>query len=732
MVIIKSVPWRLVWFVFAAAGCMPASRPKSPPLFESLETTHVTLYDCGLAQYERQATVQGEMRLPIQTTTAHLDDLVSSLVLATDKNVRVTGVEYPSTQNLVQATSASGFAKSMISDAEGYQKPDDLAGYARALTGTEVVVQKRDTETVRGTMLDCVDEDAPKLNDDEDEPQKYSALKDERRDDSYAGKTLVLVEQTGALVLVALRDVMRIEPLSKREAEALRSFASQLGRTGGYTETEVTLTTAPGSSGKLAVSYIRQSPLWRTIYKITAGQKNVTLEAWAVVHNDTPEDWKDISMTLISGLPASYVMSTASPRYMERETLVLDEDTASMMPQLGSDTPDSILYPSVLTAQSSVMSGFGSGSGSGGGYTQGAGSLSGRKARAPVVSVERSSSLIALGTPAAEVQTANEVEGEISTYSAQSKVTVRAGASAMVPILRETLVGEAFVLLSHIDGSQKTCVRAVNDTGLVLQRGAASVFSDGRFRGQTEIEMTEPEETRIWCFGEDRDVSFSIREETTWQHRALEWRKNSLYVHGIKTTAAEYTVHNNAGLPRRLAVLLSKNLNGRFLLEEPIIEGEEDTSFLVMLDMAKRSNTVKTYRKEEGLEKSIVPSEASLTELLAEAAVSVAHKDVLNKALEQQKKIDAVSADMEAAQMKIDKFQAAIVRLKANLAAVPALEGSAATADMILRESMDNENRIVAMQETIERLRASIIPIQELRDQILSAVGTPSIVSGAE
>ena len=95
----------------------------------------------------------------------------------------------------------------------------------------------------------------------------------------------------------------------------------------------------------------------------------IWLEAWAVVHNDTGEDWDEVEMTLLSGLPRSYVMSLASPRYQQREGLTLQND-GEMMPQLGAATPDSLLYEWELYGGTGSlgMIGHGSGGGSGLGY----------------------------------------------------------------------------------------------------------------------------------------------------------------------------------------------------------------------------------------------------------------------------------------------------------------------------------------------------------------------------
>ncbi len=715
----------IVTGVLGLIGCAPSTRPSGELPTVTLDTTHVTLYDTGLAQFERQADIAGAARLTIKTTTAHLDDLVSSLIVATDKEVRVTGVEYESTQNLVQAVAASGFAKAMISEEKGYEKPSDLAGYARALVGTEVVVMTEEGE-LRGTVLDCVAKRAGSTGNDASDESSHddnAGAKNGRAGDD--AESLVLVDDRGALNMMDLARVARISPTSSREASALKNFAAQLGESGGYTETEVDLETAPGSSGRLAVSYIRQAPLWRTLYRLTVKDKELVLEAWAVVHNDTPEDWRDVSMTLVSGLPASYVMSTASPRYMHRESLALDDEEAVLMPQLGSETPDSILFPSELVARDDMSSfGYGGGGGSGSGYGQGAGGLSGRRAKAPRLSGERASSLIDVGAPAAAVQAEAEVAGEISTYKALTPVTIRSGASAMVPVLRKALVGEAFVRIEP-GTDPLTCVRAVNTTGLVLQRGAASVFSGGRFRGQSEIGRTEPEETSIWCFGEDPDVTFDEEEESRWEHKALEWKDRQLMAHGIKTTERRYTIDNKAGQPRRLALMMSRNRNGRFLTKETPLEGEYDTSFLFILDVARRSEAEKTIVKEEGIMRSVRLDEASLTELIEEARVSVAQRKILRDALEKQQKIVEHQKEIEVCQDKIRKLEESIEQLRMNLKSVPKLEGAAATADGILKEIMSKEKSITREKETIEKHGAEVSTLVEAQKEILAAVGTP-------
>ncbi|MBW2277745.1 MAG: hypothetical protein JRF63_09655, partial [Deltaproteobacteria bacterium] len=501
----------LVVTALLVVGSIASAGPKKKPVFK---TTHVTLYDCGLAQFERQVVVRGAQELEIDVSLAHLDDMLASLVLATDGTVKVRGVKYPSVKNLGQAVAASGMGNALAPDGGGLALPANLPGYAEALVGTKVKVTPLSGKSQEGTVLACVDRNQ----------NGHEVTVPGNNGETVTKppeKTLVLVTAEGALAWIALDDISEIAPTSEREAKAIASFASQLGKANGFSETTIVLETAPGSRGKLAASYIRQIPLWRTVYKVTASPDAVWLEAWAVVHNDTAEDWVDVEMTLLSGLPQSYVMSLASPRYAEREALAL-EDEGNMMPQLGAATPDSLLYDWEVYGYGGLgLAGYGAGGGGSGlAYGSAMGAMSGGVVGSGFVG-ETASSLLQVGEAAAEETMEARVEGEISTYRALNPVNIPAGSSSLVPVIRRKLEGQAFTYLK--DGIEPaTCVRAVNGSGLVLQSGVASFYVNGRFRGQAQLLRTEPGDTSIWCYGTDPDVTFSKSTKVAQSYRSLE------------------------------------------------------------------------------------------------------------------------------------------------------------------------------------------------------------------
>jgi hypothetical protein len=681
---------------------LPAAAAR--PAKSDFKTTHVTLYDCGLAQLEKQTDVSGAQRLGIAVTLAHLDDLLASLVVATDGNVRVTGVNYPSVRNLGQAIEASGMANALSADGGSLSLPADVPGYLEALVGMSVAIDRRDGGAARGTVLACVDDRRAEA------PAVAPAPDGSARPAVPPDRVLVLVSPGGAIRWIPADEIAAITPISTREAAAVSDFATQLGKSNGFAETEVVLETAKGSQGRLAASYIRQIPLWRTAYKVTAGDGGVAMEAWAVVHNDTTESWKDVEMTLISGLPKSYVLSVASPRYRQRETLV-PEGEGDLMPQLGSRTADSILYDFLRPAMGEA---FGYGGMSAVGMGAGGGSAYGRAGSAVSYSAaaEGSSSLIQVGAPAAQEQAEAAVEGEISTYRALNAVTIPARTSSLVPLIRREMTGGAFTLLEY-GAAPSTCVRVKNETGLVLQDGVASFYIGGRFRGQAEIPRTEPDDVGIWCFGEDPDVTFSRTEEVAQTHEALEWRSGALWSHNLKRTTLDYAVDNRAGQARSIALDIRHIANGRIVTPEVVVDADLDSRKLHLFEVPARGAIDKRVVIEEGVMTPVGLGRDELVEMSRQTTLPAKQREALAKVVELMDRQAELATSIAALEKAKAKADAEAEQQRENLRAVPEMRGRSRMVEKLLGELVDAQGRAAQRGDAIEKARART---QELAD----------------
>jgi len=78
--------------------------------------------------------------------------------------------------------------------------------------------------------------------------------------------------------------------------------------------------------------------VWKTSYRLLLEDKpsSSKLQGWAIVENQTESDWNNISLSLVSGRPISFMMNLYQPLYATRPTVV-PELFAGLRPQVYAD-----------------------------------------------------------------------------------------------------------------------------------------------------------------------------------------------------------------------------------------------------------------------------------------------------------------------------------------------------------------------------------------------------------
>jgi len=703
-------------FFLSVVSC-GTTRPASVPF----PVTRVTMYDSGVAQFERVADVQGGTALAIPVNLAHLDDLLATLVLGTDGGVKVRGVRYPTALNLGQARAASSFAAALAQKKEEDGGLEALESYLDALTGTLVRVEGTGGRVVVGTVLDCV----PRNGDGAKAAgTDSSGAADETGGPADRENSLLIAAEDGVLEWLDLSDIVRLVPVSRREGDGIAGFARQLGKANGWEESDVTVELARGASGRLAAGYVRQAPVWRTSYKVIVEKQKITLETWAVVHNDTDEAWDSVLLTLVSGLPDSYVMSMATPRYAERESLDT-QNGLNMMPQLGAQTPDMLLYSEVVSI--SYAYGGTVGYGAAGGYGMAAKhSASIRMGSARVagdgLAGDRDSSLLQVGESAFEERSEPRVEEEISTYTALEKVSIPGRSSGMVPLLRRSVPARAFTLANGWSDPTQ-CVRLENDTGLVLQAGVASFYVSGRFRGQAGVARLEPGDLSVICFARDPDIEASRRSEVKSNPRAVEWRNGRLWAHALQTTTMDFTVRNRSGAERPAALPITHRANGRIVSPKDHEEGESGR--LLFLSVPGRGEVRQQVVVEEGVMSEVAVGSPGLKQLTEAPDVPEEQKGVLRLALQMLLERDRLLEKSAAAMREAGKRQASIDRRKEALASLPQGAGTTRPAEQMLAEVSAAQKEIERLEVDRERLDLSAAELLEKARELLETLPTP-------
>ncbi len=662
----------------------------APAASEVLPLTRLRLYETGVGYFERRGRVSKNDQLALPVPTAHLDDALKTLVvLDGGTGARVGGIAF-------STAVSEGMARAMAG------LPDESDGVAyvdllRSLEGTRVVVTSAGGK-VTGRLIDV------------EGPFGQHVL----RSDETAAQgpppppeyDLLVLGGDGNLRRLSTRDVSGVQPSERAAAERLDVAAEALSDHTARTTQDLGIRVEAG--GKLGLGYVAESPVWRTTYRVvlgTSGDRGA-LQGWALVHNDTDEDWNDVDIELVNGRPASFLYPLAAPRYARRD-LVEPEEQLSTVPQLAKTTPDRMWLDGEL-GESYGAGGLGlSVTGRGGGGT-GEGSIGlgnvGVLGKGAGVGVRG----LGIGDLAELSQANTEAQGALFVYGVADPVDLRAHHSALLPIVSDTIEAESITWFSRGKYDGLTGVRLVNTTKQTLPGGTVSFFSAGGFVGETVLGRLGPTERRFVVYGAELDVELSRSTrpvgETTKDVRYVGDGLQELYV---ARSDVHLSVENKSRRSQRVYVGLDLSRNSRLSALDQAIELDYDLQSgtpLVAMSVPAGGTGEHVVQAETAESRRHEVGAAALQALAERDGLSDADEAVLLDALALQRAADRHRADAVLAKQELQDVTHDLARIREDLSALGDAGVRGRQRDELSRQVLQKEETIVALRA---RRRAS-------------------------
>jgi hypothetical protein len=174
-----------------------------------------------------------------------------------------------------------------------------LAKFLQQITGAKVKLDLG-AQSVSGQLLAIVDEDRA--------VQPQTVVKDQR----------LTVLNGGSIQTVWLSDVRSLELEDADLANQLRSYLQIISESRQDVTRDITIYPA-AAPGPVNVAYIEQFPLWKTSYRLDLSKTDSRIQGWSQIDNPTGETWNNVEVTLVSGMPTSFVMDLYQPLYTERQ-----------------------------------------------------------------------------------------------------------------------------------------------------------------------------------------------------------------------------------------------------------------------------------------------------------------------------------------------------------------------------------------------------------------------------
>lgn len=414
----------------------------------NLPITHMTLYKHGVGFFERRATLRGE-QVELSFRVTEMNDILKSLTAIDWGGGQVLGIDYATPQSREERLAGCSIR---LRDARSLR--DLLAG----LRGRRVQLALDQGETLAGKLLGL------------DEPPKRHPL-------ASALVSLLVDEgdeaRTAEVRVVPLGRVQGVAILDARGAADLRFFLQTALTQEEYRS--VTIRLSPGEHD-LAVSYVAPAPTWRVSYRLVLdseaeGGPKALLLGWGIFDNRLEEDLEGISLSLVAGMPISFVYDLYTPFTPERPE-VKEEARAVAAPVAFEQAARGAVMSAAMSRD--VM------------MPAAAPAPAPRKAR-------RREDLAAAQT----VTTQGEALGELFQYVIQTPVSVGRGQSAMVPVVsadldyrKDLLYNSRKMQMMAAGPHPVATLRLKNASGLTLERGPVTVLDAGEYVGEAVLPFT--------------------------------------------------------------------------------------------------------------------------------------------------------------------------------------------------------------------------------------------------
>src|SRR5207302_722176 len=89
----------------------------------------------------------------------------------------------------------------------------------------------------------------------------------------------------------------------------------------------IVITSTGEGQREMVVSYTIAAPIWKTSYRLVLDSTGTPFfQGWAIVDNVGDEDWLNVSLSLISGSPVSFIQQLQRPLYRYRPVIPIPED----------------------------------------------------------------------------------------------------------------------------------------------------------------------------------------------------------------------------------------------------------------------------------------------------------------------------------------------------------------------------------------------------------------------
>ncbi len=640
------------------------------PTAAQLPIGQVVLFSSGVGYFQREGSVEGTQRIDLTFATQDINDLIKSMTLRDVDGGAINAVTYDS--NVPVERTLQSFAVNLTNNPTF----SDILNQARG-EKVEVTLQQANATqpgTLTGSIVGV-------------EHKKIAV-----------GKDVVDVECLNLWCADGMRslklvDVQRLRFLNAIMESEFRKALETLAQGHDSQKKSVSIHFAGQGKRNVKVGYVVENPIWKTSYRLVlpplvkkdekkAEEKKPYLQGWAVVENQTDEDWNGVRMALISGRPISFQMNLYDALFIKRP-VVEPELFASLRPVAYSGGLQKNLddLKSVIRKQDRLRIQAETGRRRAGGIAES------DKEEKAMEELEKSVTFGSVAKDKLKLDDNDLTKGVTSAasasklgdyfqYSIDHAVNLPRQKSALLPIVTKDVESERVSIYNERTHAKFPLLGLVfkNTTGMHLSQGPITVYEGSTYAGDARILDLQKDEQRLLSYAIDLGSEVhAVADPDGGKITSLKSVKGILQTTTKQIDKKTYTIVNRGDQERTVIIEHPNRTDFTLTSKEKPWETARDVHrFKTKVPAGKTIPFIVT-------EERILKQEFQLSNLdddairifLSAPATSPAVKKALEKAMELRGKVATIQREIQQTERQLKVITDDQDRLRKNLKEMP-------------------------------------------------------------
>ncbi len=525
----------------------------------NLKVKKVIIFKHGVSYYILEGILKGSGKFELEFKIDEMNDVLKSLfVLDTSKKGYISSISYDA------ALETSQLLKSIMLN---IPDRDSFSSLVTQIKGANVNLTIGGAKKVSGKIMGI--ESVEKLSKNEKTTEKY----------------LVLLQDDDLISEYNFSEIRSLDIMNEEIKKDLKFFLDTVIAGKKKDAKKIIINSESGGDDEIErnifVSYIRESPIWKTSYRLImskqqALEQKCLLSGWSLIENTTNQDWEDIELSLVAGMPVSFIYEFYRPIFIQRPTIqppkILSARPTEIEEGLEMEKFEDYAMAEMETKPIA-------------GKKRGKVMRTGmRPPSAPAGGLGFAKSVMSdteiYDKVKAQTKTQTKDLGELFEYNISNPVTVKRMQSALVPILTESIKAKRVLLynLHDHDKNPNACLEITNNTTLTLERGPVTIIYEDNLAGEAIIPFLNKEDTRLLNYAVEQAVNITHEQksENLNVHRVT-FGSGYSYEYYFTNMITTYKIKNKTDEEKELYLDHPKTYEFKFI-EKPV-EPEETTNY---------------------------------------------------------------------------------------------------------------------------------------------------------